>query len=85
MENAYTASGCNIDTLVDGSLSLTVIDDTTVPNACTVVASDTAGDIFRPIGSTFTYTMRSKSSDGRDQAAISDTYTVTLTSITVEE
>lgn len=66
MENAYTASDCNIDTLVDNSLSLTVIDDTTVPSACTAVASDTAGDIVRPTGSTFTYTMQSKSSDGSD-------------------
>ena len=69
----------------DDSLSLTVIDDTTVPSACTVVASDTAGDIVRPTGSTFTYTMQSKSSDGRDQAVTDDRYTVTLTSITAEE
>ena len=85
MENAYTASDCTIDTLVDDSLSLTVIDDTTVPSACSVVASDMAGDIVRPTGSTFTYTIQSKSSDGRDQTVTDDRYTVTLTTITAEE
>ena len=82
MENAATAADQNISTLVDDSLTLTVIDTTTVPSACTVVASDTIGDIVRPTGSTFSYTMQSKSSDGSDQAVTTDRYTVTLTSIT---
>ena len=81
MENAATAADQNISTLVDDSLTLTVIDTTTVPSACTVVASDTTGDIVRPTGSTFSYTMQSKSSDGSDQAVTTDRYTVTLTSI----
>ena len=34
-----------------------------------------------PTGSTFTYTMQSKSSDGLNQAETTDIYTVTLTSI----
>ena len=85
MENAYTDSDCNVDTLVNNSLTLTVIDTTTVPSACTVVASDTAGDIVRPTGSTFSYTMQSRSSDNLEQAVTDDVYIVTLTSITAEE
>ena len=36
---------------------------------------------MRPTGSTFTYTMQSKSSDGLNQAGPYDIYTVSLTSI----
>ena len=82
MENAATAADQNISTTVDNTRTLTVIDTTTVPSFCTVVASATTGDIVRPIGDTFTYTMQSKSSDGLDQTVTDDRYTVTLTSIT---
>ena len=80
MENAATDADQNIDTLVD-TLTLTVIDTKTVPSFCTVLTSPSTGDIVRPIGSTFTYTMQSKSSDDLNQAVTTDVYTVTLTSI----
>ena len=57
MENAATMADLNIDTTVDDSPTLEVIDTTTVPSFCRVVASDTTGDIVRPNGSTFSYTM----------------------------
>ena len=57
MENAATDDDQNIDTTVDDSLTLEVIDTTTVPSFCTVTASDSTGDIVRLTGSTFTYTM----------------------------
>ena len=79
MENAYTAAESSASITVSDNLTLVVIDDTTVPSACTVVASATTGDIVRPTGSTFTYTLQCESSDA------DDVYTVTLTSITAEE
>ena len=86
MENAATAADANIDTTVsEGSLIFTVIDDTTVPSACTVVTAPSTGDIVRPDGDTFSFTMQSKSSDGLDQAVTNDRYIVTLTSLTAEE
>ena len=57
MENAFTDSDCNVDTTVDDSRSLTVIDTTTVPSACTVVTAPSTGDIVRPDGDTFSFTM----------------------------
>ena len=85
MENAYTASDCNVGTTVNDSLTLTVIDETTVPSSCTVSSASPTGDIVRPDGANFSFTMQSKSSDGLSQSVSTDRYTVTLTSITVEE
>ena len=85
MTNAATDADQNIDTTIDDSLTLTVIDKTTVPNFCSVVTSPTTGDIVRPIGGTSSFTMQSKSSDGLDQPVTTDVYTVTLTSISAEE
>ena len=58
MENAATDADQNINTVVsENEKTLTIVDTTTVPSFCTAVASDTTGDIVRPVGSTFTYTM----------------------------
>ena len=40
---------------------------------------------MRPIGSTFSFVMQSKSSDGLNHFSATDVYTVTLTSISAEE
>ena len=85
MTNAATNADQNIDTTVDDSLTLEVIDTTTVPSFCTVVTAPSTGDIVRPSEDTFSFTMQSKSSDGLDQPVTDDVYTVTLTSITAEE
>ena len=66
MENAATAADQNISTTVDNTRTLTVIDTTTVPSFCTVETAPSTGEIVRPIGSTFSFTMQSKSSDGLD-------------------
>ena len=66
MKNSATDADQNIDTIVNDSLTLTVIDTTTVPSFCTVVTAPSTGEIVRPTGSTFSFTMQSKSSDGLD-------------------
>ena len=66
MENTSTVDDQNIDTSVCGiTLALEVIHDITVPDACEVLASPTAGNIVRPDGESFAFTMQTKSADGR--------------------
>ena len=80
-----TSADQNIDTTVDDSLTLEVIDTTTVLSFCTVLTAPSNGDIVRPTGDFFSFTMQSKSSDWLDQPMTDDVYTVTLTSIIAEE
>ena len=66
MENAATEADQNIDTNVSGiSLTLTVMDDTTVPVACDVTVAPMTGDIVRPDGDAFSFTIQSRSADLR--------------------
>ena len=59
MENASTMADQNIDTTVSGiSLTLEVIDNVTVPVACDVTVAPTTGDIVRPDGETFAFTVQ---------------------------
>ena len=85
MENASTQADLNIDTTVSDSQTLTVLSDITVPSACQLLANPTTGDIVRPDGVTFAFTVQTKSADGRIQTVTDDVFTVTLTSITAEE
>ena len=65
MENASTMADRNIDTTCSGSLTLTVMDDTTVPVACDVTVAPMTGDIVRPDGDAFSFTIQSRSADLR--------------------
>ena len=86
MENTSTVADQNIDTNVSGiTLTLEVIDSVTVPVACEVTVAPTTGDIVRPDGEAFAFTVQTKSADGRNQPVTDDVFTVTLTSITTEE
>ena len=86
MENAATTADRNIDTTCSESdYTLEVIDDTTLPSACDVTVAPSTGDIVRPDGSAFSFTIQTRSADGRNQMVIDDDYTVTLTSISTEE
>ena len=66
MENAATQADQNIDITVCGiSLTLEVIGDITVPSFCDVLIAPSTGDIVRPDGEAFSFTIQSKSADGR--------------------
>ena len=76
MENAYTADDMAVSTTVSDALTLRVFDDTTFPSAATIEYMPT-GDV--DADTIVTYTIQTRSEDGRAQPDIEDVFTVTLT------
>lgn len=76
MENDYTSANVGIQTTVSADLTLRVIDNTTVPGAATV-ESQPSGDV--EVETMATYTIQTRSEDGRAQPVTDDVFTLTAT------